>query len=219
MEDGHRMRIRDGFVRLPSIIMLALIVAAGSISSSTEAQDKKNNGLPEAQYTAEGTERCLKCHAGETMTIVAETAHGNADNPHTPYAQKGCESCHGPGSLHVSRARGGIGFPAMVVFDKRDTVERQTDACLGCHAEDMGDLEGMAWNGSAHDTGRMTCISCHDGHVVGNPLGDQAQQRKACAKCHEEEIAGHPRFEDKGIVFDQLNCFDCHDVHQLEREP
>jgi DmsE family decaheme c-type cytochrome len=189
------------------------------LSHSSVAKDDKANGLPEAQYTAEGTERCLKCHAGETMTVVADTAHGDAGNPHTPYAQKGCESCHGPGSLHVSRARGGIGFPALIVFDKRDTVARQTGACLGCHADDMGDLEGMAWSGSAHDTGRMTCVSCHQGHVVGNPLADPVRQQQSCAKCHDEDIAAHPRFEDKGIVFDKLSCYDCHDVHQLEHGP
>jgi len=74
------------------------------------------NGQPEAQFTAEGAERCLNCHAGERMTIMAETAHGNSQDPHTPFAKQGCESCHGPGSLHVSRARGGRGFPAMITL-------------------------------------------------------------------------------------------------------
>jgi DmsE family decaheme c-type cytochrome len=205
--------------QLSTALFIAGAILAGFGSPPSGAQGNKGNGLPQAQYTAEGAENCLKCHAGERMTLMAETAHGNTDNPHTPFSQKGCESCHGPASFHVSRARGGIGFPALIVFDERDSVERQTDACMGCHGKDMDDLEGMEWKDSVHDTDDVTCVSCHEGHIVGNPLTDQGRQGEACADCHEEEIAGHPRFEDKGIVFDKLTCYDCHDVHQLTGTP
>jgi DmsE family decaheme c-type cytochrome len=202
-------------IRLP--ILLVSLTLANLLPMTTAAQT--NTGLPDAQYTAEGAERCQRCHAGERMMLMAETAHGNAANPDTPYAQHGCESCHGPGSLHVSRARGGRGFPALVTFGQDGSVKRQTEACIGCHAEDMGDLKGMLWTDSAHDTGTMTCISCHEAHVVGNPLKDQQRQRESCSMCHSKQVAGHPRFEDKGIVFDKLTCYDCHDVHQLTSEP
>lgn len=199
--------------------LLVGLMLASLIPMVTTAQGNRATGRPEAQYTAEGTERCLSCHAGERMAIMAETAHGNAENPHSPYAQQGCESCHGPGSLHVSRARGGRGFPAMITFGESDTVQRQTAACIGCHADDMGDLKGMEWTGSAHDADSMTCISCHEVHIVDNPLKEQKHQRESCGACHDKQIASHPRFEDKGIVFDELSCYDCHDVHQLIHEP
>jgi len=173
----------------------------------------------EAKYTEEGTERCQFCHGGETMTMMAETAHGNLSNPDSPYAQKGCESCHGPGSLHVSRARGGRGFPALIRFGSEQAIQQQTAACIDCHANDMGESEGMEWVNSAHDTDGMTCVSCHRMHVAGNPLADQESQRESCAHCHEKQIATHRRFESAGIVFDKLTCYDCHDVHQLIREP
>jgi DmsE family decaheme c-type cytochrome len=194
-------------------------VLASIISMPAAAQDKRTSNAAEARFTTEGAERCLRCHAGERMTVMAETIHGNSDNPHTPFARQGCEACHGPGSLHVSRARGGIGFPALIVFDERDTVERQTGVCIACHADDMGDLEGMEWTGSMHDTEDVTCISCHEMHRIGNPLREQKQQREACGACHAEQIENHRQFADKGIVFDKLTCFDCHDVHQLIHEP
>jgi DmsE family decaheme c-type cytochrome len=199
------------------IRVLAGLMLAGLLPMTTAAQG--NTGQPEAQYTAEGVERCERCHAGERMILMAETAHGNPENPDTPYAQHGCESCHGPGSLHVSRARGGRGFPALITFAGDDSVKRQTEACIGCHARTMGALPGMEWTGSAHDTGAMTCTDCHEAHVVGNPLKEQQQQREACSTCHSKQVASHPRFEDKGIVFDKLSCYDCHDVHQLTHEP
>ena len=79
----------------------------------------------------------------------------------------------------------------------------------------MGELQGMEWTGSLHDTPRMTCSTCHELHTTSNPLANRDQQAENCATCHEDQITNHKRFESKGIVFDQLACSDCHDVHQL----
>ena len=172
-----------------------------------------------ADYTKEGTEKCLSCHAGDAMTVMADTVHGDIDNPHAPYATQGCESCHGPGSLHNSRARGGAGSPPLLRFGAQgDPQSEQTATCLACHAEAMGDLEGMAWTGSLHDTDEISCSNCHTMHVAVNPLAERAQQEANCAACHEDQIDSHNRFERKGIVFEKLTCHDCHDVHQLQRD-
>jgi DmsE family decaheme c-type cytochrome len=187
----------------------ALTYAPSSVAQGSRAT------TTDAQFTPAGAESCLRCHGGENMTVMAETAHGNPDDPHAPYAQQGCESCHGPGSLHVSRARGGAGFPALLRFGEKNTRQEQKAACLACHAKDMGTAEGMEWAGSLHDTPRMTCTSCHTLHSTDNPLATREQQIESCSTCHEEEITNHRRFESKGIMFDQLTCYDCHDVHQL----
>jgi len=80
------------------VLVLLVLTFAGFMSASAEAQKKNKSVTPKAQYTAEGAKRCLYCHAGERMTVMAKTAHGNQKNPNTPYAKHGCESCHGPGS-------------------------------------------------------------------------------------------------------------------------
>ena len=193
-------------------LLVALLCGQPQLAA---AQNGRGSAAQAAQFTAGGTESCLRCHGGERMTLMGETAHGNADDPHAPYALQGCESCHGPGSLHVSRARGGAGFPALLRFDEKGSLPQQTAACMNCHKEDMGETEGMEWTGSAHDTPRITCVSCHQLHSTDNPLAESKTQTKNCASCHEDEIAAHPRFEDKGITFDKLMCSDCHDVHQL----
>ena len=206
-----------------------LILTAGSWLATTqsEAQDSSRSAAPDAQFTSEGSERCLTCHAGESMTAVLDTPHGDATNPHTPFANYGCESCHGPGSWHISRARGGAGFPPLLGFhieeatsdpDNIDTeaIAIMTQACTNCHENDMGETPGLEWAGSVHAEGPVTCVSCHTGmHSANQPMTQREEQVAVCSGCHEQAIADHPRFERSGIMFDNLTCYECHDVHQL----
>lgn len=213
-----------GFIRRLAIPILAgglilLFAIAVSHAQQQNAQKAQKTSGPQAQYTAEGTERCVRCHSGERITDMANTAHGKLDNPDTPYAQHGCESCHGPGSLHVSRARGGRGFPLLIGFLKEDEpIARKTQACVVCHGKEEGREQGWEWYGSMHATDEITCVSCHELHIQGNPLREQDHQRKVCAECHDEQITNHRRFEKVGIDFDALTCYECHDVHQLIKD-
>lgn len=196
---------------------LALLVGTILFSASPAQAGKSGTGVPQPKYTEKGVEACTRCHSGETMRVMEKTAHGDKGNPASPYAKQGCESCHGPGSIHISRAHGGVGFPLMVTFGagKRTPMAGQIKACLDCHAKATGKLEGMRWRGSAHDGKDLSCSSCHKMHSTENPIADKKQQAETCFKCHAEQKTEHRRFENKGIVFDELSCWDCHDVHQL----
>jgi len=203
-----------------SVLLAGCVLLLGSIGPDiADAQTSRARLEAEAHYTDGGTEGCMSCHGGETMTVLSETPHGNLDNPHSPYSQQGCESCHGPGSVHASRAAGGAGFPPLLSFVSRDDVPEQNAACLNCHAQTMGELEGIAWAGSLHDAAGMSCQTCHQSHSTENPMADQALQQQNCTLCHRRQIDSHPRFEDKGILFDDLMCSACHDVHELQAEP
>ncbi len=198
---------------------LATLVALLGLIGATGVLGQQGR-IPEAHYTDGGAEACMRCHAGENMVVILETAHGDQTNPHSPFGpdQAGCEACHGPGSLHVSRSRGGAGFPPLASFGRGgDPVSEQLGLCLGCHGEDMGEHAGMAFLGSLHDTGRMTCSSCHTMHTSENVLANRAAQIENCATCHATQIETHSRFEGRGIDFERLTCHDCHDVHQLMR--
>ena len=186
-------------------------------AQSNDNQDEASKGnSPQAQFTAEGVAGCLRCHAGDHSSIVAETAHGNEENPYTPYANHGCESCHGPGSFHSSRARGGVGFPALLTFRRgEEPRQEQNQACTSCHGKDMGELQGMQWEGSLHEQKGMTCNFCHQLHAVENQMRDLQLQREQCSKCHKRKIAAHADFASEGIVFEKLLCSTCHNVHQL----
>ena len=212
-------------VRIGSGIIFPLILMAGFILNPVSAAEKSGPentspmlGMPAPQYTQQGTDSCTECHSGEIIQIMLKGPHGNKKNPDTPFSKRGCESCHGPGSFHISRAHGGKGFPKVIIFGTGEHVptDKQLDSCLHCHAEKMGEDEGMKWRGSVHGEEDMTCSECHKLHSTENAMADKQQQADSCYSCHDETETEHPRFEDKGIVFEKLSCWSCHDVHQLQ---
>ena len=127
-----------------------------------------------------------------------------------------CESCHGPGGMHSSRAGGGVGRPLLIAFEETDDAKEQNAACMSCHVETMGDLEGFAWVGSLHEAADMTCQDCHKSHSTDRAMRDPTEQRANCSGCHRRQIDRHPRCEGRGIEFDKLECSACHWVHELE---
>jgi DmsE family decaheme c-type cytochrome len=224
---NESLSVREKFAHsyLPRLVGMLALLFACCVSAQQSGQQPDPQQTP--GFTENGIDSCLLCHDVERMRLIAHTPHGKRDNPDTPFAKHGCESCHGPGSLHASRSRRGKGRPPMTTFGAgtNTPATKQTAACLACHDKDMGELEKMEWTGSTHAIAelegpdgvksRLSCSSCHEIHVTDNPLEDQKTQAEACYRCHEKMKAQHPKFEDKGINIDNLTCWDCHDVHQL----
>ncbi|MCW8858814.1 MAG: cytochrome C, partial [Deltaproteobacteria bacterium] len=83
--------------RLLSLIPLLLILAA----CATGAIREKLLSMPQiegADYVGQDT--CLGCHEDMAESFV-HNVHGRLADFEMMGAEKGCESCHGPGSLHV----------------------------------------------------------------------------------------------------------------------
>ena len=99
-----------------------------------------------------------------------------------------------------------------------DNVPDQNAACMNCHAETLGELDGFPWEGSLHDGAGLSCQDCHQSHSTARPMEDQTLQQKSCAGCHRRQLERHARFENKGIVFDDLSCSTCHAVHELKAD-
>ena len=202
---------------LPKCVVLAclFLILYSSIGLAQETasllSDKRT-----AQYTEEGSEGCLVCHSGEKMHAIAASPHANPDHPSTPLHNQGCEGCHGPGSIHVSRAHGGQGFPRMITFGRGSDFspkEEQEEACLSCHKEDLGSTQAIEFRDGVHDKRQINCSRCHLVHAESDSIREKEFQADVCYKCHKKVRAEHPRFEDKSIDFDALSCWVCHDVH------
>lgn len=167
-------------------------------------------------YTKEGTASCLRCHSGEKMRAMSASPHFDAGIKGTPASAQGCESCHGRGSIHISRAHGGKGFPPLTKFGRGDSQsprEEQLQACLSCHADKSMAAKQIVFLGSAHDRRNINCSTCHTAHAESDPVHDKENQTKTCARCHRGDIRDHPRFEQESIDFEALSCATCHDVH------
>ena len=167
-------------------------------------------------YTLEGSTECLLCHSGDAMHAMAASPHGKLNSTEPPVPSQGCESCHGPGSFHVSRAHGGKGFPPMTTFGSGSDAasrEEQIGICLSCHEDGSGGTSPILWWGSVHDRRNINCSKCHLVHTEFDPIKEKEQQDKVCFKCHRKQKTHHPEFENKDIDFAAHTCSTCHDVH------
>src|SRR5262249_45565555 len=118
---------------------------------------------PTQAATYVGQDTCVGCHDTEGAGIH-QTAHGKAQNPRSPEASRGCESCHGPGSAHIedpSKPDSIKRFPTMKARDVSDT-------CLACHTRS----NHTQWQGSMHEARNLSCATCHSVH---SPKSEKSQ--------------------------------------------
>ena len=196
-------------------VFLLLFFSQGPPAYAGEA-DSSPAARRTPSFAEGGTEACLHCHSGEKMRAIVSSPHGDSETPGSPFAEHGCESCHGPGSIHVSRAHGGRGFPPLTTFGRGKEVsprEEQIHACLACHAGENTSTKRIGFIDSVHDKRRINCSTCHELHAETDPITDKDQQTATCSRCHRKKVREHSRFEGKSIDFDALSCSTCHDVH------
>lgn len=198
-----------------AFLFLLLLLPAGQILAQNPDQSPAVHR--EQVYTGGGAEACLRCHSGENMRAVADSAHGNMENMYTPLANQGCEACHGPGSIHISRAHGGAGFPKMINFGRGKSFsprDVQVEACLACHHDEEGGTSAIEWYSSSHNRKNTNCSMCHSVHVALDPMQNADQQVARCSRCHRKDLEQHEHFEDSDIEFESLSCGTCHNVHE-----
>ncbi|MBX2821665.1 MAG: T9SS type A sorting domain-containing protein [Rhodothermaceae bacterium] len=157
---------------------------------------------------------CARCH---TTGITPEGSwNGIEADSLGSWAEDGvqCEGCHGPGSLHATRAF--------------TTPEGETDVlkdrCGDCHNNGgrkgpIPIIDGYVANhaqfqeleASRHgQVSFFTCTTCHEPHVplkykdlIGNTFNGKRLSpfRKECQECHPSREANHPA---------PIQCVDCH---------
>jgi DmsE family decaheme c-type cytochrome len=153
-----------------------------------------------------GQDTCVGCHDTEG-TNIHQSAHGKAQNPRTPEAGRGCESCHGPGSAHLddpSKPDSIKRFPTMKPRDVSDT-------CLDCHSRG----NHTQWKGSMHDARNLSCITCHSVH---SPKSEKSQLKAVnivdtCKSCHTTEVAKQQRVGHMPVREGKMTCTSCHNPH------
>ena len=165
--------------------------------------------IPGAEFV--GSESCETCHEAITKNFRTAThARLKAEGDHAK--EMGCESCHGPGSLHVQSG----GEPRKIVNPRRSP-----EACFQCHLEVRAKFELPHHHPVL--AGKMSCSDCHNPHVGdaikggGTNLPQQVKgggtallsQNGTCLQCHVAQ-RGPFVFEHEGV---REGCVSCHSPH------
>lgn len=171
-------------------------------------------GADDDGYSPEDGNACIDCHENSNVLGILETKHADADDPHSPAAQKQCQSCHGPSAKHMK-------FPMQVSnlhFGEasKAPVETQNTMCLECHAD--GHRE--AWSASAHGYESLRCSECHTIHQPAAIVPAHDTTTATCTDgCHGDLMAGadpatftHPA-PLKPTSEDDFTCATCHNPH------
>jgi predicted CXXCH cytochrome family protein len=172
---------------------------------------------PGAKYI--GSKECEQCHEDITKTFpTADHARLIASGPNALGA--GCESCHGPCSVHADS--GGetkppysfaAGRPHSTSFAGRalDEPARATETvCFTCHADVRGQFNLP--NHHPVPEGRMTCTACHSPHKASIYKGggvSLVSENENCLTCHPAQ-RGPQVFEHEAL---REGCTVCHTAH------
>jgi len=153
-----------------------------------------------AGATFVGSKKCEQCHDKITSNFHDAThaklvaTGGNAQ-------EIGCESCHGPGSLHVK------------IGGSKDTIVNPKNSpatCFQCHQDKRGEFSLP----HTHPVlaGKMGCSDCHNPHTsdaVKEGGTNFASLNETCTKCHAQQ-GGPYVFEHEAS---REGCVACHNPH------
>lgn len=217
---------KTGLLRAAICLTGIPLMLLAACSTTTLSRDASLPFADNARYI--GSTSCLECHE-EATRDVAMTVHGRLAT--FEYAANAvqdslCESCHGPGSVHVDSMD-----PADIVNPATQPAAQASAICQQCHTD--GAL--MNWGGSTHDINGLACTECHSGHGLQDAgasrdrLGyEHKLSKKAllkvsepelCYTCHASVRAQNNMPNHHPVKEGKMSCSDCHNAHGSQTRP
>jgi DmsE family decaheme c-type cytochrome len=193
---------------LKLLLGMAFVLWAFPALAQSPQPTTQKPATPQAAVALAGVKTCLGCHGGDPKVMgIMDSKMAVMGDRRTPFAQDGCQGCHGESSAH---AAGKAPYPAIVFKGPHASpVAVRNEACLGCH-------EGggrMNWQGSAHEVNNKACTDCHTAHVAKDPVLVKFTQADQCFSCHARERADSFKYSHHPMREGKVVCSDCHNPH------
>jgi len=209
----HGRRGRSLALAASAAALLLVAISCGTISRQAVVLPD----VPGAKYV--GSADCEQCH-DEICRTFKTADHARLIAQGKNGLDAGCESCHGPCSLHEDSG-GDIkppysftagrprpeGLSGRYPFEPARAVE---NVCYQCHLDVRGQFNLP--NHHPVPEGRMSCIVCHPPHqgiafVAGSTR--LLSQNENCVQCHPAQ-QGPFVFEHEAL---REGCTTCHSPH------
>jgi DmsE family decaheme c-type cytochrome len=186
------------------LVLVALVMVA---ACATPPPPEEAAAPPGATYV--GDETCTTCH-DDAATAYAKTIHARAlADASRPESERGCEACHGPGSVHAEEG-GGKGVGGLREFVPEESAAARSRACLGCHG---GRDRLHEFLSGGHAMSRVACTDCHRLHTGRPPALLAVAPPALCDGCHQDVAASFALPERHKVPEGVLGCLDCHEPH------
>jgi DmsE family decaheme c-type cytochrome len=176
--------------------------------SQTQASQTQAPVSPQSAVIQAGVKTCLACHGGDPkVTAVLHSSMAMMGDPRTPFAQDGCQGCHGDSAAH---AAGKAPYPAIVFAGPHASpVEVRNKVCLTCHESG----ERINWQGSTHERNDIACTNCHTAHAAKDPVTVKMDEPEKCFTCHAQQRAESFMYSHHPIREGKVVCSSCHNPH------
>ncbi len=193
------MKLRIGI--LHQVLLAVMVVFLGCFCLTPMARASEQNVqelLKKAKYV--GMDTCAACHEKEYKEYKLST-HARINIKNDTTGAEGCETCHGPGSIHADNG-GGKG---NIINPRKDP-----EVCFTCHTD-----KRMQFRLPYHHPvleGKMSCTDCHDAHGIDvRPWTATSENavNEVCFKCHSDK-RGPFVWEHDAV---KEGCTTCHQVH------
>jgi len=183
------------------------------LAKGEKAKVEKTIVKAEGEATYVGAQVCMGCHVAQAAAFNQTLMGRVFRNPRNAQERANCETCHGPGSLHV-KAGGGRGVGGLYSFrldDASHTIEQNNGVCLSCH--ERGDR--TYWRGSPHEKREVACANCHQVMQRVSPKHQLAKgtELETCFQCHKDKRTQALRSAHMPLREGKMTCSDCHNPH------
>jgi predicted CXXCH cytochrome family protein len=195
---------------------LALVLTAVSCHTVDPAIVVVPPNIPGATFV--GSQECEQCHKDIYRDFHTAT-HARLQARGPSAINMGCESCHGPGSLHAQSggdrttpSKYKPGGPRLMSGSQRQTIinpRRSVELCFDCHLDKRGQFE-LPYHHPVPEH-KVSCGDCHDPHKGSAARGGTTllAENDACLRCHTAQ-QGPYVFEHEAM---REGCTACHDPH------